>query len=383
MVVEMRLKRGGVSPVPGGPAVHGLEILKPPIHVAPAAAAFPTFVYNGGPVVTTPLVYTSFWGPQWQADQAHAQRTGRLNQFLQDLMKSNFMNVLSQYGVGSGAGSGCFIRASFLSNVPDTLTDTQIQSIIQSCIDAGVLPEPTQNSVLLIYLDESIGVNDAGQKLILCEPQNDDAFGYHNFFATHAGNPFYYALMPGLSDDCLKETCSNDNACSLHLSEIQEQRLTQVTSHEFAEMLTDPQLNGWFDPDPRVGECGDICNGESDTITVGANTWTVQRIYSKYDDQNTNGAVFCLSQAPSAEPRLSPGPSARPAALAGQQQIASVERLLPLPPVRFDVQAREAMIDQQELYLYTRKLFYPLHHTHILSDLPRLLRQTADMLEKQ
>jgi hypothetical protein len=90
-------------------------------------------------------------------------------------------------------------------------------------------------------------------------------------------------------------------------SEAQEQRLTQVASHEFAEMTTDPQLNAWVDP--VKGENGDICNGESDIITVGTHTWTVQRIYSKYDDIRSEGKAYCLSQAPAPEPRLSPGPA--------------------------------------------------------------------------
>lgn len=83
--------------------------------------------------------------------------------------------------------------------------------------------------------------------------------------------------------------CPDDGSCSLHLAETQEQRQTQVTSHEFAEITTDPELNAWFGSN---GENGDICNGETDTITVGANTWTVQRTYSKTDDINTGGASF-------------------------------------------------------------------------------------------
>ncbi len=71
-------------------------------------------------------------------------------------------------------------------------------------------------------------------------------------------------------------------------------------------MTTDPQLNGWVDP--TNGENGDICNGESATITVDANTWTVQRIYSKYDDINSRGKVHCLNEASTPEPRLGPGP---------------------------------------------------------------------------
>jgi hypothetical protein len=54
-------------------------------------------------------------------------------------------------------------------------------------------------------------------------------------------------------------------------------------------MVTDPELNAWFDSDGS--ENGDICNGEPGTITVGANTWTVQRMYSKSDDVASNGAT--------------------------------------------------------------------------------------------
>jgi hypothetical protein len=63
---------------------------------------------------------------------------------------------------------------------------------------------------------------------------------------------------------------------------------------------TDPQLNAWFDPDPQTGKVGDICNGQTDTITVNANTWAVQKIYSATDD--LDGSPVCQSQASSPEP---------------------------------------------------------------------------------
>jgi len=44
-------------------------------------------------------------------------------------------------------------------------------------------------------------------------------------------------------------------------------------------------LNAWYDP--NNGECGDICNGKTDYIVVGSNTWAVQPHYSKYDDETT------------------------------------------------------------------------------------------------
>ena len=280
---------------------------------APAGKpAFPGFIYNGGPIIASPVLFTSFWGALW-SDPVLQTTAQRLNQFAQDLLNSNFMNVLSQYGVGSGNGSGSFGKASFVGNVPNQLTDGDIQKIIQSSIKAGLIAEPPANNtshVLIIFLDENSEVKDTNLGVVMCEPSGDTAFGYHNGFTTAAGNPFYYGVIPALDDACIQNSCGS-TGCTLQLSQTQEQRRTQVTTHEFAEMVTDPNPpTGWYDQnDPNSGECGDICSGESDTITgtTSSNVWTVQRIYSKYDDAQSNGSNYCLSQAGSPKPVLARG----------------------------------------------------------------------------
>ncbi len=351
----------------------------------PTALAHPDFVYNGGPVITCPMIYVSFWGSLWLSDPAHIQEAGRLTQFCADLVNSNYMNVLSQYGVGSGKGSGLFVQASFVSNVPATLTDSGVHTVIQSCINSGAIPEPPANNtthVLIIYLDENIGVNDPGLGIVMCEAAGDSAFGYHFDFTTAAGNPFYYAVIPALNDACVTNSCSSDAGCSLHLSQTQEQRRTQVTSHEFAEMCTDPKFpTGWFGP--SSDENGDICNGEADNITVGVDTWDVQRQYSKFDDTNSNGAVFCLTEAPNPIPKLSPGPSGLTASMATAQRIGSYRGFLPLPAAHFDMRNKQTAFDEDVIARYVKKLFYPLSHENLFSNLPAMLRSVADVLEKE
>lgn len=290
--------------------IGGVSPLRATIPAAPVAgaAAHPDFVYNGGAVIRSPQVYTSFWGPLW-SDQAHTARADRLNQFLQDLLNSDYMNVLSQYGAGSGAGAaGAFVNASFVPDVPSQLDEAGIAQAIQNSIDSGTLPEPPatdNNIVLVIYLDETVAVDQPG--LRMCEPTSDNAFGFHFDFATSAGNEFSYAVIPALDDNCIQNTCPDGN-CSLQLSQTQEERLTQVTSHEFAEMCTDPKFQaGWFGP--SSDETGDICNGQSATITVGANTWTAQRQYSKTDDENSGGARFCIVGMPNPMPKRGDGPA--------------------------------------------------------------------------
>jgi peptidoglycan hydrolase-like protein with peptidoglycan-binding domain len=299
MEVDMKAssrKLGGVSPEPAR---------KPA--VAPTAPVHGDFVWNNGPIITCPLVYASFWGSHW-SDATHQAQASRLMQFLRDMLKSTWMNILTQYGCVGQDGGG-FVQASYLSSgIPANVTDDDIHTILQGAIDAGSIPEPPINNttqVIIIYLDESVAVKDPSLGITMCEPGGDNAFGYHFDFVTAKGNPCYYAVIPALDDTCIMNTCPG--GCSLTLSETQEQRRTQVTSHEFAEMCTDPKFpTGWFGP--FSDENGDICNGETTTITVGANTWNVQRIYSKTDDIATNGATFCLAAAAAPIPRLPGGP---------------------------------------------------------------------------
>jgi hypothetical protein len=298
------------------------------------------------------------------------------------MVASQYMNVLSQYGSSSGAGGACYLGASFVTNVPNNMTDPQIRALIQSSITAGVIPQPgtPANTCLIIYLADNLAINDPADGLVLCEAKNDTAFGYHDFFKTTAGPPMYYAIIPGLSDACLKESCpGGDGGCSLHLAETQEQRQTQVTSHEFGEMITDPQLNAWWDP--SGGEEGDICNGESAPITVGANTWNVQKSYSKADDVASNGATICVVSHPSPLPKLA-GLSSSRSAMARVQQLQAVAKILPLPDVFFDAETKAITRKDEDVKAFAHKLLDPFHHTDVVPNMPGLLRHFADVLEK-
>lgn len=345
----------------------------------PGSAAHPDFKYHGGPVITCATVYASFWGDQWLTDPASTQRAARLAQFLKDLLASRYMNILSQYGAGSGAGAaGIFVRSGFVTGVPAEIDETAIHSTIQSCINAGAVPEPgsPSNMAFMIFLADTIAVKSSGIGVLMCEPKGDTAFGYHYHFPTAAGHPFYYAVVPGLTDTCLKRSCGSDTGCSLHLAQTQEQRQTQVASHEYSEMVTDPELTAWYG---SGGENGDLCNGESATITVGSNTWTVQRMYSKYDDVNTNGAVQCVVDPANPIPKLAGGPSSGVDEATQLRLMApeSLTRLLPLPSFRFDVTTGTHDVDEKELRGYTKRLFHPLKPSAVVGDLSDLLSRVA------
>ena len=257
---------------------------------APAGAdPHPGFSYHGGAVVLNPRAFAIYLG-DWTST-ANQARVTRLNQYLTDLVASPYMNILSQYGCGT---SGSFIGSAVVSNSNHNLHEKDIHQILQAAINSNTIPEPTNhNNVYVVFLDDLTGVKDRGLKVVMCEPKSDNAFGYHNVFTTAANNPCNYAIIPGLSDLCLNETCKGSPSCSLHTTQTQEQRQTQVASHEFSEMISNPNGDAWFD-NSGGAENGDLCNGIPGTITVSGRTWTVQRMYSKADDTSSQGNNICI-----------------------------------------------------------------------------------------
>jgi hypothetical protein len=265
---------------------------------------FPNFLYHGGPVINMPQVYALFVG-DWSS-AANQNRATRLSQFVTDLLNSRYMNILSQYGCGT---TGTLVNSVFIAS-GNNLSAADIHNILQTAINNNTIPEPTNPSnAYALFLDNATAVNDTTAGAVMCEATSDTAFGYHDFFTTSAGKLCYFSVVPGLTDMCLENSCpGNDSGCSLHLGQTQEQRQTQVASHELSEMFSDPQVGSneaWSSPG-SPHENGDICNGQTGTITVGANTWTVQLMYSKWHDMNTNGATTCISETPNPLPSLLP-----------------------------------------------------------------------------
>ena len=107
------------------------------------------FGYQGGPIIQSPDVYVSFWGNSWN-DPANATTRSNLVQFVQDFLASNYMNILSQYSVGQGAGHcGTFRSQSVLTTVGGDPSDSDIHNSIQTLINNGSIPEPVRRPALV------------------------------------------------------------------------------------------------------------------------------------------------------------------------------------------------------------------------------------------
>ena len=377
--------RPGACPLPGAPPLVQPE--RAGVGLGPIPGSSIGIGYWGGPVLRCPQIYVGFWGHDYYSDPGYQALSGQLTQFMTDLPQSTYMNVLSQYGAGFGAGAtGTFVQPHNLAITGTLFTNQDIQNWIQILIDFNVIPDASppgnlSTNVMMIFLDDTIEIEDPGflgganGGLVMCEPNGDTAFGYHYFFTTNSGNPMYYAVVGALDNTCLQESCPDDNSCTLHLSQTQLQRITLAGSHEFAEMLTDPQpFSGW------VPEIGDPCAGSTDTVTVGSNTWTVQPIYSVEDDLATGGSTLCVASKATPAP-IQPGGPFLGVNLLGQSRPGHVDRLLPLPRIYFDGEKKTLEMREQDLLRYYNRLVAPLRRTALPKHLPQMMRQVADTLE--
>ncbi len=158
--------------------------------------SFSDFIYHGGPVINTPQVHILFVG-DWSST-ANQNRATRLSQFVSDLLSSRYMNILSQYGCGN---SGTVAGTAFVTAPSSALSTSDVHSIIQNAINNNQVPEPIdQATCVLLYLDDTTGVDDSEAQAVMCEATSDTAFGYHYHFTTTAGNICPFGVVPGLTD---------------------------------------------------------------------------------------------------------------------------------------------------------------------------------------
>ena len=249
------------------------------------------FFDKGGFLLTDPKMVVVFIG-DWSNSQSQMKS---LYQFCKDMMQGTLLDVLKQYGFKSGTVVG----SAIIPTKQTSFSEPTLGLLLQDAINKKILPEPVDKQMCyMLFFSDNIGFSDPGLQLSLCEPKNSSAFGFHHDLITLAGNKLIYSFIPSLNDACITSTCARSTSCSLSTSETQLQRQTQVASHEFAEMVTNPLGTGWFNV--KTGdEIGDVCNGTNTNMTVGGNTWLVQKIYSKTDDQNTSGRATCFGDTQS------------------------------------------------------------------------------------
>lgn len=217
-------------------------------HTAVTPFAGTNLTYNGGPVVTgTANVFAIFWEPS--GSTVSSTYNSLIQRFFRDVHGTTYYTILKQYKNGSGSGpvtgqlAGSFVDTHAYPSNP--IFDSDIQSEVSHAQSVnGWTSSP--NNLFMVFTAK-------GENECFDTSQSQCTFttfcGYHSFF----GATTIYAYLP--------YTGTNLNACGVPRTpnhDINADSTINVSSHEFAEAVTDPLLNAWFDSSGQ--EIGDKCN---------------------------------------------------------------------------------------------------------------------------
>ncbi len=219
-------------------------------------------VDNGGPMIQHVKIFLVFYSPGYQYKD-------QLVQFYTAITQSAYVDMLQEYDNKSGykIRRGSYLGLFEDTNAnPSTVKSVDPQTYIDGLITAKKVPAPDDDTLYMIYFPSGINPTGQGNSCV----SGGSFCAYHSSYALSGGQNVYFGVMPDTPDKCTPG-CGPAGFTGL----------TDVSSHEMIEAMTDPDVGqndlAWYDQ--QNGEIGDICATGADETDV-VDTWTVQKEWS-------------------------------------------------------------------------------------------------------
>lgn len=230
--------------------------------------------YHGGPLLTNgPNVYFIWYG--WGGSYADATAENIVTSFISSEGGSSYFNINTTYYNGSNVHvtNNVAFKGSTTDNysLGTSLSDANIQTIVQNAINAGKVPQDT-GAVYMVLT--SADVNEtSGFCTQYC--------GWHTH-GTINGADIKYAFI-GNPARCLSACAAQSTSPN---GDAGGDGMTSIVAHELEEATTDPDLNAWYDT--RGEENADKCawtfgtestagNGSKYNITLSGKNYLIQQ----------------------------------------------------------------------------------------------------------
>jgi hypothetical protein len=264
----------------------------------------PSVTFQGGPVIPHVDVHNVFYGQNWSTTDKYGLQRAALDQFQSDITRSPYLSMLGEYGVGRGGFGGADgVYGSTAPAANTTVTESTIQSMLSTEINAGRLPEESGRQVYFVYLPPTVKSQF---------DQSNGFFAHHGSFQMQAAHSFYVfgARYTYYTTDTVYYAVVQHPQTTGDITGLNDlQHLTEVSSHELSEAITDPDIRqtnngtdwanshlGWIDntqylinifgtriPNQNYrSEIGDLANLQFASFTANGTSYTVQKEYSVY-----------------------------------------------------------------------------------------------------
>jgi hypothetical protein len=219
----------------------------PTLRSAPAVAPlFFVIPYRGGPVMTVPKFYLTFWGYKTYGDPDKVQPL--LEEYAKFMGGSAHNNIVVQYYEGK-SGSQTYI------------TNPKNQYGGSWDDDSAVPKSPTEAQVATEALQAvaHFGFHaNAVYFVATAHKRSEVGFGTHwcsyHSYTFLKKQPITYAYFPYMPD--AGTACGEGVVKAPSDESATDEGVTIFGGHEFAESITDPQLSSWIGP---AGEIADQC----------------------------------------------------------------------------------------------------------------------------
>lgn len=224
-------------------------------------------VDHGGKVLSSSNTYAIWWG---NPSAFPSDAESGLDALFEGLNGSSLLNVSSQYMRGSTSTSTFHTNWTDGSSPPNHApqTSTIVNEACKVLTANG--QQPDTNGIYFVY--------------------TSNFPGHTNYCAWHShgtcnGVDIQVAYMPNTTGIA---GCDPGNLYGCNSYSQGTRSLANVTSHEFMEAITDPDLNAWYDG--SGSEIGDKCAWKfSSCVTLTTGSWQLQEEWS-------NSANGCVQQ---------------------------------------------------------------------------------------
>jgi hypothetical protein len=217
--------------------------------------------WHGGPVRHSSTVVPVFWGSRWTSSTFASDKISGLDYLYSHFGGSSYLHTNSEYTDSSGHVNTTNVSKS--ADLADSsATPSGAPSTLQVLQEVAKVTgnHPVANAYYPVYSDQPRG--NAGY----CAWHSSGTIN-----GTRVQFGFFFSLDgdPGCSANAPSNIGYSQGLASL----------ANVSGHEFSEMLTDPQLNAWYDQ--KGAENADKCAWTfSGLVNIGGVNWKIQGNWS-------------------------------------------------------------------------------------------------------
>jgi hypothetical protein len=259
-----------------------------------------TVVSHGGPIIPNVQVEAVFYGSAWtnpadpNYDQMHAYSSD-IARYLSTITGSYYLQSLSEYTMVNSAGqtlyaaSGQYVGADFVSGSLDpaspVVDENTFRTLLPTEVNSGRLQAPSANTLYMIFLAPNVTLH--------ADWDANAHNAFHDAFKDSSGRVFYFAPVA----NPLGNSNSNYANAAWAKGLTPFQALTEISSHEMVEAITNPIANtpsgfmtgsqGWYENNPpsneSPGEIGDIAAADLPGLRQASRVdgYVVQKYWSQ------------------------------------------------------------------------------------------------------